>query len=220
VRERVPIGLVIAVFLVIAIVVSLRFAPPIDWNLFRSAEAVRSAPSDLYASLDIRYDRPPIVDERYVMEDRNGVSNFAYTILRAAGPHARIRETIKVPPTAMYAVSFFFGELVNDGVWDVPTRVDRGDASIEYTVTVRQTEDYHSGSHVASFTDPHYWATSAGHEFQIHLSPKGPLPNLLQLQGTSVRDPRYQEILNDFLGFGPSAFRAAIARARSQAHVT
>lgn len=213
-----PVGLAIGVFIVVAIIVSIKLVPPIDWKRLTSAERVQTAPSDIYASLDVRYDEAPVFEETYAMEDKNGASSFEYTIVRANGPSQRVKETIKVPPMATYDVSFFFGQLVNDGVWELPSQPPRGDTSAHYTLTVRQTEDYKSGKHVATFTDPHYWAAVAGREFHIHLSPKGPLPNLLQLQGEGVRDPRYQQIVNDFRKFGPAAFRAAIARARSHAH--
>lgn len=217
-NSRIPIGLIIAVFLVVAIALSLRFAPPINWSTFRSAGQVQSAPSDIYARLDIAYDHPPIQSERYEMDDRNGTSSFSYTIVRYAGPRALVHETIKVPPEATYEVSFFFGQLVSDGVWDIVSQQPRGNTSVHYTVTVRQTEDYRSGSHVVTFTDPHYWAVTAGREFHIHLSRTGPLPNILTLQGNGIRDPRYLKIVDDFLQFGPPAFRAAIAHARAQGH--
>lgn len=216
--KRFPIGLAIGIFLVAGIVASLHFAPPIDWKTFKGAEQVGNAPSDIYAALDIRYAHPPIVSEKYEMEDRNGVSTFQYTIVRDAGARKRITTTIKVPSEATYEVSFFFGQLVSDGVWDIQTQPPRGDTSVRYTVIVRQTEDFRHGGHVVHFTDPQYWATTAGHEFQIHLSRTGPLPNLLTLQGAGLRDPRYLKIVDDFRRFGPRAFRAAIARARAQAH--
>lgn len=214
--NRFPIGLVITVFLVVAIAVSLRFAPPINWKNFTSAERVRTAPTDSYASLEIAYDNPPIFDERYQMEDRNGVSTFSYTVVKATGSRTRESVTIKAPPEATYDVSFFFGQLVTDGVWGVPTRPPRGDTSAHYTLSVRQTEDFQTNSHSFTFTDPHYWATTAGHEYHIHLSPHGPLPNLLQLQGTGFQDPRYQQLVNDFRTFGSPQFRAAIVRARGK----
>lgn len=214
-NSRFPVGLVTAIFLVIAIGLSLRFAPPINWKSFTSAERVRTAPTDSYASLDIVYDHPPIFEERYQMEDRNGVSTFSYLILRAIGPRARESTTIKIPPTATYEVSFFFGQIVSDGVWSLPTQPPRGDTSVHYALTVRQTEDYTTDAHAVTFTDPHYWATTAGREFHIHLSPKGPLPNLVQLQGTGIRDPRYEQIVDDFRNFGPPQFRAGIAKARN-----
>ena len=213
---RFPMGLVIAIFVVLALVVSWRFMPPIDWKKFVSTEQVRSAPTDSYAMLDIKYANPPIFEERYQMEDRNGVSTFSYTVVRAESGRARLSVTVKAPPTATYEVSFFFGQLVTDGVWNVPSRPPRGDTSVAYALAVRQVEDYRTTTNSATFTDPHYWATTAGREFHIHLSPHGPLPNLLQLQGTGVRDPRYEQLVNDFRNFGPPNFRAAIVKARGR----
>lgn len=217
-RRSVPIGLLVGIFIVIAIVVSLRFVPPIDWQRFTSAERVRTAPVDVYASLDITYDHPPIFEEHYQMEDRNGASTFSYRILRAAGPRARVTTTIEAPPAATYTVSFFIGQLSTDGAWEVQTQPPRGDTSVHYTLTMRQTEDFQHVSHTVSFTDPHYWATTAGREFHIHLTPTGPLPNIVQLQGAGLRDPRYEKLVDDFRSFGPPQFRTAIARARAAAH--
>ncbi|MGH7737960.1 MAG: hypothetical protein ACREMP_08880 [Candidatus Tyrphobacter sp.] len=215
---RFPVGLVVGIFIIVAILVAWHFVPPIDWKTFTGAADVQSAPTDSYASLDIRYEHPPIFDERYVMEDRNGASSFAYTVVEAAGPRTRESVTIKVPPHATYDVSFFFGQLVADGVWEVPSRPPRGDTSVGYTLTVRQTEDYQTNAHTVTFTDPHFWATVSGREFEIHLSPHGPLPNILELEGQGVHDARYEHLVDDFRTFGPAAFRAAVSRARANAH--
>ncbi len=217
--RRFPIGLAIAIFAVVALGLTLRFVPPLEFGRITTVAGVKSAPSDVYASLDIRYDRPPIYSETYEVRDNNGASSYRYAIVRADGPRTRERVTIEAPPHATYEVSFFLGRLQSDGIWDIPSRPPRGDTAVTYAITVRQTETFQHGARTVTFTDPHYWATSAGHEFHIHLSPKGPLPNILQLQGTSIRDPRYEAIVADFRSFGPPQFRAEIARARAKAHL-
>ncbi len=218
--SRFPIGLVIAIFVVVAIIVSLRFVPPISLGNMSKVSNIENAPSDIAAQLTIRYDKPPLYEEEYRMRDDNGVSSYQYSLLRYAGPLKRVRLTLKAPPHLTYDVSFFFGELTSDGVWDIPSRPPRGDTSVSYTVSVQQTEAYHGGSHSATFTDPKFWATSAGREFHIHLSPTGPLPNILQLQGTGIKDARYLHILEDFRTFGPPEFRSAVEKARAQALAT
>ncbi|MHB8432457.1 MAG: hypothetical protein ACYC8W_02080 [Candidatus Tyrphobacter sp.] len=217
--RRFPIGLVIVIFAIVAIGLTLRFVAPREFGRITTVASVKNAPSDVYASLDIRYDHPPIYSETYAVRDNNGASSYSYTIVRADGPRTRERVTIEAPPHATYEVSFFLGRLQSDGIWDVPSRPARGDTAVTYALTVRQTETYQHGAHTVTFTDPHYWATSAGREFHLHLSPKGPLPNILQLQGTSIRDPRYEQIVGDFRSFGPPQFRAEIARARAKAHL-
>ncbi len=213
--RRFPLGLVIFIFVVLALGLSWHFFGPSELGRQERSQviAVRNAPSDLYASLTLRYAHPPIYRESYEMRDNNGTSTFQYVVQSFAGKQV----TVKAPPEAGYDVSFFFGKLVNDGVWDIPTRPPQGNTAIQYTVTVRQTEDYRSGSHTATFTDPAYWATTAGREFHIRLSPTGPEPNLLQLQGTALRDPRYEQIVDDFRAFGPDAFRQDVASARASA---
>ncbi|HEY9085610.1 MAG TPA: hypothetical protein VIN40_06710 [Candidatus Tyrphobacter sp.] len=211
--RRFPLGLAIFIFAVIALTVSWHYFGPRELGPKERGKviAVRNAPSDLYASLTVRYEHPPIYREFYEMRDRNGISSFAYVVQSYTGKQI----TVKAPPQAIYDVSFFFGELVNDGVWEIPNRPPRGNTSVRYTITVRQTEDYQSGSRSTTFTDPHYWATSAGREYHIRLSPTGPEPNLLQLQGTRLRDPRYQQIVDDFHAFGSEAFRSSVASARA-----
>ncbi|MBV8656186.1 MAG: hypothetical protein JO160_09085, partial [Candidatus Eremiobacteraeota bacterium] len=40
----------------------------------------KSAPSELYARMSIRYANPPIYEEDYAMQDVEGVSTFQYRI--------------------------------------------------------------------------------------------------------------------------------------------
>jgi hypothetical protein len=213
--RRFPLGLVIFIFAVLALALSWRFFGPPELGQKQRAKvfAVRNAPSILYAALNVHYDHPPIYRETYEMRDENGVSSFSYVVQSYAGKQI----TLKAPPQAMYDVSFFFGEIVNDGAWEIPTRPPRGNTSVHYTLTMRQTEDYRSGSRTVTFTDPHYWAIMAGREFHIHLTPNGPDPNLLQLQGTALRDPRYEQIVDEFRNFGSNQFRSGVVSARASA---
>ncbi len=217
--RRFPTGLVIVIFAIVAIGLTLRFVAPREFGRITTVAGVKNAPSDVYASLDIHYDRPPIFSETYAVRDDNGASSYRYTIVRADGPRTREKVTIEAPPHATYEVSFFLGQLQSDGIWGIPNRPPRGNTAVTYTITIRQTETFQHGTHSATFTDPRYWATSAGREFHLHLSPTGPLPNVLQLQGTSIRDTRYQRIVDDFRAFGPPEFRSRIAQARAKAHV-
>lgn len=209
-KRHFPTGWAILLFAILAVLVSLHFFPPREFGRLGNVMRMRNAPSDLYAFLSIRYDHPPIYQETYEMRDRNGISTFQYAVRSYAGRQI----TIKAPPQAIYDVSFFFGKLVNDGVWDIPNRPPRGNTSVHYTVTVRQRVDFRRGAHSAAFTDPQYWAKTAGREYQIQLSPNKPVPNLLQLRATILQDPRYQQIVDDFRAFGPPAFRSNVEKAR------
>jgi len=209
--RRFPFGWIILAVAIIIVVSSVWLFPPSEFSRFGNIVRIRNSPSDLYAALTIHYDHPPIYEESYEMVDRNGVSTFHYLVRAYAGREI----TITAPPEAVYDVSFFFGKLVNDGVWDIPSRPPRGDTSIHYSVTVRQTVDFKHGERTVTFTDPHYWATTAGHQFEIHLDRNKPVPNLLQLRGTTLQDPRYEQIVGDFRAFGSDAFRENVAKARA-----
>jgi len=103
---------------------------------------------------------------------------------------------------------------VQDGVWDLMNRPPRGDTSVHYTIYVKQKADFKQGDRTVTFTDPHYWATTAGRQYTIDLRKTNP-NDLLKLQGTQLADPRYQKVVDDFRAFGPPNFRAKIAALRA-----
>lgn len=104
---------------------------------------VGKAPSELYARLLIRYDKPPLYDEEYRMQDVEGVSSFTY---RVRGYNGR-QITVTAPPAAVYDVSFFFQRLDQIGVWQIvdkpplkmPTRTTRS-TSNSWPTTSRAKE--------------------------------------------------------------------------------
>lgn len=171
---------------------------------------IHQAKSEIYAHLLINYDHPPVYDEEYRMKDIEGKSSFTYVIRSYAGKEV----SITAPPAAMYDVSFFFGKLDQDGVWQIVNQPPRGNTSIHYTVYVKQVVDFKQGDRTVTFTDPHWWATTAGRQYNIDLSKNNP-KDLLKMQSTSLADPRYQTIVDDFRNFGPDEFRHRIAQARA-----
>ncbi|HLX26621.1 MAG TPA: hypothetical protein VKR05_06475 [Candidatus Cybelea sp.] len=172
----------------------------------------KSAPSELYARLSIRYSKPPIYEEEYSMQDVEGVSSFSY----------RIRSwnckeiTIKAPPAQIHDVSFFFGSLDQDGIWQLVNQPPLPDAVAHYTVYVKQLADYKEGQRTVTFTDPKYWATTAGRQYTIDLSKQNP-NNLLSMNSTQRADKRYLQIVTDFREFGPEEFRSNVAAAQARA---
>jgi hypothetical protein len=68
---------------------------------------------------------------------------------------------------------------------------------------------------LVTFTSPNYWATKTGRQYQIDLS-KGVPSDLLHIASTQVADPRYEQIVKDFLDFGPDVFRHNVAAAQQQ----
>jgi hypothetical protein len=145
------------------------------------------------------------------MSDVEGVSRFEYEI-RGYNGH---QITVIAPAARVYDVSFFFGRLTQDGIWQLVNRPSRPGATATYTVYVKQLADYQQGQRTVTFTNPEYWATKAGRQFSIDLS-KGVPKDLLHLQSTQATDPRYEQIVKDFRDFGPDEFRhnVAVARAR------
>jgi hypothetical protein len=113
----------------------------------------------------------------------------------------------------MYDVSFFFGRLDQDGVWQIVNQPPRGNTDVHYTVYVKQLADFKQGDRTITFTDPHYWATTAGRQYSIDLSKESP-NDLLKLKSTELADDRYQKV-DDFRSFGPESFRTKIADARA-----
>jgi len=86
-------------------------------------------------------------------------------------------------------------------------------------VSIEQTAQGQSGRRTFSFTDPHYWAVTAGRQYHIVLNRKNPTPSeadLLHLESTAVAEPRYAKIVADFEAFGSPAFHRTVAAARAK----
>jgi hypothetical protein len=199
----------IFIFVVVMTAIGVR----IYWNPEQSRETqverILHQPSSIYARLLISYAKPPIYEEEYRMQDVEGVSAFTYRIRGYDGHQV----TLTAPPHMTTDVSFFFGKLVHDGVWDLVDKPPRGNTDVHYIIYIKQVADFKQGDRTIMFTDPHYWATTAGRQFAIDLSKTNP-NDLLKLKSTQLADPRYEQIVNDFRAFGPDAFRSKIAALR------
>ncbi len=206
--RRFPLGWAIFVFVVAMVAYGVYFRSHNDLGRLAAVQRAQNAPSRLYARLTIRYDRPPIYEETYSMQDVEGKSTYRYRVRGYDGKEI----TITQPPGEFYDVSFFFGRLVQDGVWDLVDKPPRPHPDAHYTLFVEQYADYRHGSRTVTFTNPHYWATTAGQKFQIDLSKQSP-NDLLKLHGTAIADPHYAMIVDDFRNFGPKEFRDNVARA-------
>lgn len=209
--RRFPIvEIIVVIFAIVLGVVGWQ----VDSYRYRLQPGVRAqkAPSELYARLTIRYAKPPIYAESYDMQDIEGISSFQYQI-RSYG----CREiTIKAPPSKITDVSFFFGRLDQDGIWQLTDKPALPNAAATYTVYVKQLADYQQGQRTVTFTDPHYWAVTAGRQFHIDLSKQKP-NDLLTMQSSELADPRYEQIVRDFRQFGPDEFRTNVANAQARA---
>ncbi|MGA8839319.1 MAG: hypothetical protein WCC70_10345 [Candidatus Aquilonibacter sp.] len=211
-RRTTIVPLAIFIFVVVMAIVGIRlYGSHPEFTSLGAVDKVKNQPSALYARLEIRYDKPPLYEEEYDMSDLDGKSKFSYRVRSYDGKQITISE-----PTAqaMTDVSFFFGSLVQDGVWDLVDKPPRGNTNAQYTVYVKQVADFKQGDRTIVFTDPHYWATTAGRQYTIDLRKTNP-NDVLKLSSTQLADPRYQEVVNDFRSFGPPAFRAKVAAARA-----
>jgi hypothetical protein len=209
--RRFPIEILIIVLSVVMLALGWRIYGAGEMGRFGPAIHAQKAPSVLQARMIVRYPKPPIYEEEYRMSDVEGVSTFVYRIRGYKGHEI----TVSAPPARVYDVSFFFGKLDQDGIWQLVNRPPLPDADAHYAVYVRQLADYQGGERTVTFTNPQYWATKAGRQFEIDLS-KGVPKDLLRIESTQVVDPRYQEIVKDFREFGPDEFRHNVAAAQAR----
>jgi hypothetical protein len=210
-RGRFPIEIFIVVLSVVMLALGWRIYGAGEMGRFAPAVHAQKAPSELYARLFIRYPKPPIYEEAYRMSDIEGVSRFQYTIRGYNGHEI----TVTAPPARVYDVSFFFGRLDQDGIWQLTNRPPRPKFDAQYTVYVKQLADYKEGERTVTFTNPQYWATKASRQFSIDLS-KGIPKDVLRMESTEIADPRYVQIVKDFRDFGPDEFRRNVALAQSR----
>jgi hypothetical protein len=204
-------GTAIFIFVVVFIIVGLVFIKWPDFQNKPQLHNVRTSRSVLDLSMTIKYDKPPIYEERYSMRNDNGTSTAQYRIQGYSGKVV----TITLPPDKTYAVTFFFEEVVQDGIWQLMNKPPAGDTDAHYTLHIFQVADNKQGQRTILFTDPHYWATSAGRQYHIVLSPNSPTPDLTKLNSTTLADPRYEKIVQAFRNFGPSSFRQKVTHAQA-----
>src|SRR5581483_3344490 len=196
--RRFPWGWVIFALAVLVLVIDYRLNFSHEVTQLKKVGGLQRCPNAIYLRLTIRYANPPIYVEEYRMQDVEGISTASYRIEGYSGKQIMVT----MPPHSMYDVSFLFGKLDHqDGIWDVTNQPPRGDTNAAYTIYVKQVVDCQHGDRTITFTDPHYWATTAGRQYQINLASAAPKTagDLLHMDSTTLADPRYQEIVNDFL---------------------
>ncbi len=203
-------GTAIFVFAVLFIIGGLFLKWP-DFAHKQQVERVLHGQSVLDVGMTIKYSKPPIYLEQWTMRDDNGVSTAQYRVQGYSGKLV----TITLPKQKTYDVSFFFQQVVLEGIWDLTNRPAAGDTNAIYTLYIHQVADQKQGSRTIVFTDPHYWATTAGRQYTIELNPHSPTPqDLTKLNSTTLADPRYETIVQEFRKFGTPSFRAQVAQAR------
>jgi len=191
---------------------------------FRSTESYRYAAtrrvlfqrSEIKIAMTVRYDRGPLAEEDYAMSDIDGVSSSSYRGVARGGTRITIAERPRATLEDGPNVAYFFGQVVQDGIWELRSRGSRGDTRAHYRISIYQLTDTQHGSHSFEFTDPHYWATTGGHQFHLKLARDKPVPDLLRLTSTVVVEPRYERLVSDFRAFGPESFRTKVAAAQAR----
>jgi len=209
--RRPSMGTWIFIFVVIMLIVGLRFIQWPDFAHIKQVGKIANQESAYYLKMRIRYEKPPLYEELWDIRDVNGVSTAQYKVTGYSGKVV----TVTAPPDKNTNVSFFAERVVADGIWQLTNQPPRGDTSKTYTLYIKQLADFKTGTRTIIFTDPHYWATTAGRQFHIHLDPKKPTPNLVTLQGSALADPRYERVVNEFLDFGTPSFKSKVAHARA-----
>lgn len=210
--RRFPTTLLIVVIAVVGVVIGARMFWPTESARYQQVQAVRNQRSELHVSETIAHGKGPIAREDWRLDNDNGTSSASYSAENRAG--TRIAKF--TAPVQGYDVTFAFQKLVADGVWQLQTRPLRGNTSDVYTIVVAQVDGNRQGSHRFVFSDPHYLATTAGRQYEIHLDRNKPVPDLITLNSTSSADPRYQQVVDDFASFGPPQFKATVAAARAK----
>lgn len=209
-----PLGIFIVVVAIVMLILGWRIYGPGEMGRFGPAIHAQKAPSEIYARLLIRYAKKPIYEEEYKMSDIEGISKFSYRIRGFDGREI----TINAPSARVYDVSFFFGKLDQDGIWQLENRAPLPNANAHYAVYVKQLADYKQGERTVTFTNPEFWAKKADQQYEIDLS-KGVPKDFVAIRSQQASYPHYLQIVNDFLTFGPDEFRhnvsAAQARIRS-----
>jgi hypothetical protein len=209
--RRFPVTLLILVVVVVAIVGGWMLFAKSEHDRFVAVQRIADQRSEIRMWYTVVHTSGPLAREVWFMQNLNGHSVATYTAVDRRGNKATFDEQI-----VGYEVTFLFDRVVADGIWDLETRPFRGSSQTLHVVEIAQVADKSSGSHRFQFSDAHYIATEAGRQYEIHLDPHKPVPNLVDLQSTSTADPRYEKIVADFEQFGSPRFKATIAQARAK----
>ena len=210
--RRFPTTVFAIVLAIVGLVVGWKVFYNDETSRYNAVQQVRNQRSELHFGEVITHDKGPIAREEWRLDNVNGTSSATYVAENRAGTRiARFTE-----PIPGYDVTFAFEKLVQDGIWQLQTRPLKGNTNDVYTVTIAQTAGGRSGRHKFTFADPHYLATTAGRQYEIHLDRNKPVPNLVTLQSTSTADARYQKVVDDFAAFGPPSFKKTVAAAREK----
>jgi len=214
--RRNPIPVLVLVVSLVAVASAYWIFQTMLLPSYMGTRGVLASRSELRIGMTIHHEKGPISDEDYTMSDIDGLSSSHYRAQSRGGLVIAITERPRKTMEDGPNVAYFFQEAVADGVWDLQTKPPRGDLTTQYDITVYQRTGDQHGSREFTFTDPHYWATTGGHQFHIVLDKNKPVPDLLKLSSTTLVEPRYEKLVDDFRSFGPQSFRDKVAAAQSR----
>ena len=100
------------------------------------------------------------------MSDIEGVSTFRTGFAVTTGKQI----TVKAPAAKVYDVSFFFGRLVQDGIWQLDEQAAAAQRERPLHRLRQAAGGLQAGRSTVTFTDPHYWAAKTGQFYSIDLS--------------------------------------------------
>ncbi len=213
---RNPIPLLILVATLVALGIAYAYFQTTQTGRYEASRGVLAQRSEIRLAMTVRYDAGPLAQEEYRLSDIEGLSRISYRVLGRGGVQIAIDERPRATLEAGANVAFLFDELVADGIWELRSKPPRGDARTHYIVEIAQVSGTGHGSHRFVFTDPHYWATTGGHQFHITLDKRKPVPDLVRLSSTTLVEPRYENLVAAFRAFGPPSLREKIAAARAR----
>jgi hypothetical protein len=209
-------GTAIFAFAVIFIICGLVFIKWPDFQHKADVNRVLHQHSYSEATLTIAYAKPPIYSEQYRMRDDNGVSSAVYKVQGYSGKVVTITLPSERTMVGSRNVGYFFEDITqNDQAWELVNKPAAGNTDAVYTLHLHQIADNRQGTRTVLFTDPHYWAVTAGRQYEIQMSQNGPTPDLTKLKSTSLADPRYEKVVQAFRNFGPPSFRQKVAQAQA-----
>jgi hypothetical protein len=161
----------------------------------------------------------PISAETFRISNDNGATTLFYAATNRAGTVTKEFTAPLVGP----AGTFLFEELRADGIWELDDKPVRPHPYDEYIIEVDQTLGDEGGTRSFGFSDPVYWATTRGQEYQLKLPPKGAIgngANTLGTAGKALKEPRYLKIVTMIRAFGPASVLAAENRIRAELAAT
>ncbi len=213
-RNLTPLIIFIAV--VVGVAVAYVYYRSTEGLRFTQTERVAEQRSEIRLNMAVAYAAGALVRESYAMADINGTSTLQYRVLGRNNVQITITERPQQTLQEGVNVAYLFDELVRDGIWELQSKPPRGNTALVYEVGIAQVTGTAHGSHRFTFTDPHYWATTGGHQFHITLDKHKPIPDLLRMSSTTLVEPRYEKVVADFRSFGPPSFLDKVIAARKR----